>query len=132
MANRPYLDQLEVDGISYDLRAANGSPLIEGYGGNDLSEEFANAAALHTAIAAGDFSKIHIGDYWPITLNGNYKDFALYTVPSGTTYYTDAALTTEGGTTEAALSGTYQSATAVKITISGADAYVAITDCTAG
>ena len=102
------------------------------YSGKDLSTVFANAAALHTAIAAGDFSKIHIGDYWPITLNGNYKDFALYTVPSGTTYYTDAALTAEGGTTEAALSGTYQSATAVKITISGADAYVAITDCTAG
>ena len=132
MANRPYLDQLEVDGVSYDLRAANSSPLIEGYGGNDLSEEFANAAALHTAIAAGDFSKIHIGDYWPITLNGNYKDFALYTVPSGTTYYTDAALSTEGGTTDAALSGVYQSATAVKITISGTDYYVAITDCTAG
>ena len=105
---------------------------IATYGGADLSTVFANAAALHTAIAAGDFSKIHIGDYWPITLKGNYKDFALYTVPSGTTYYTDAALTTEGGTTEAALSGVYQSATAVKITISGADAYVAIADCTAG
>ena len=132
MANRPYLDQLEVDGTTYDLRAANGTPLIEGYGGNDLSEEFANAAALHTAIAAGDFSKIHIGDYYPITLNGNYKDFALWTVPSGVTYYSDAALTTEAGETEADLQGSYQSATAVAITISGTTYYVAVTDCTAG
>lgn len=132
MPNTPYLDQLEIDGTTYDLRAANGSPLIEGYGGLDLSEEFENAAALHTAIAAGDFSKIHIGDFFPITLNGTYKDFALYTVPSGTTYYTDAALATEGGTTDAAMTGTYQSATAVKNSVSGSDAYVSIAACTLG
>lgn len=132
MANRPYLDQMEVDGVTYDLRAANGSPAVEGYGGSDLSEEFANAAAFHAALAAGDFSKIHIGDYYPITLNGNYKDFALWTVPSGTAYFSDAALTTSAGTTEADLQGSYQSATAVKITISGTDYYVAIGDCEAG
>ena len=132
MANRPYLDQMEVDGVTYDLRAANGTPLIEGYGGNDLSEEFENAAALHTAIAAGDFSKIHIGDYFPITLNGSYKDFARFTVPSGVTYYSDAALTTEVDTTDAAYEGEYQSATAIKFKISGTDYYAAIGDCTAG
>jgi len=76
MANRPYLDQMEVDGVTYDLRAANGTPLIEGYGGNDLSEEFENAAALHAAIAAGDFSKIHIGDFFPVTLSGTFHDAA--------------------------------------------------------
>lgn len=132
MANRPYLDQMEVDGVTYDLRAANGTPLIEGYGGNDLSEEFSTAEALHTAIAAGDFSKIHIGDYFPVTLNGSYKDFARFTVPSGTTYYTDAALTTEGGTTEADLEGEYQSATAIKFKVSGTDVYASISDCTVG
>lgn len=132
MSNRPYLDQMEVDGVTYDLRAANGTPLIEGYGGNDLSEEFASAEALHTAIAAGDFSKIHIGDYFPVTLNGSYKDFARFTVPSGTTYYTDAALTTEGGTTEADAEGEYQSATAIKFKVSGTDVYASISDCTAG
>ena len=132
MANRPYLDQMEVDGVTYDLRAANGTPLIEGYGGNDLSEEFASAEALHTAIAAGDFSKIHIGDYFPITLNGSYKDFARFTVPSGVTYYSDAALTTEVDTTDAAYEGEYQSATAIKFKISGTDYYAAIGDCTAG
>lgn len=132
MSNRPYLDQMEVDGTTYDLRAANGTPQIEGYGGNDLSEEFENAAALHAAVAAGDFSKIHVGDYWPITLNGNYTDFARYTVPSGVTYYSDAALTTEAGTTEAAAEGEYQSATAVKFKVSGTDVYCAIADATVG
>ena len=132
MANRPYLDQMEVDGVTYDLRAANGTPLIEGYGGNDLSEEISTAEALHTAIAAGDFSKIHIGDYFPVTLNGSYKDYARFTVPSGTTYYTDAALTTEGGTTEADAEGEYQSATAIKFKVSGTDVYASISDCTAG
>lgn len=132
MSNRPYLDQMEVGGVTYDLRAANGTPLIEGYGGNDLSEEFASAEALHTAIAAGDFSKIHIGDYFPVTLNGSYKDYARFTVPSGTTYYTDAALTTEGGTTEADAEGEYQSATAIKFKVSGTDVYASISDCTAG
>lgn len=132
MANRPYLDQLEVDGTTYDLRAANAVPAVEGYGGNDLSEEFESAAALHTAIAAGDFSKIHIGDYFPVTLNGSYKDFARFTVPTGTTYYTDAALSTEGGTTEADLEGEYQSATAIKFKVSGTDVYAAIGDCLPG
>lgn len=132
MANRPYLDQMEVDGTTYDLRAANAVPAVEGYGGNDLSEEFENAAALHAAIAAGDFSKIRIGDYWPITLNGNYTDFARYTVPSGVTYYSDAALTTEVGTTEAEAEGEYQSATAIKFKVSGEDCYCAIADAVQG
>lgn len=132
MSNRPYLSQWEIDGTTYDLKEANGSPAIEGYGGNDLTEEFENAAALHTAVAAGDFSKIHIGDFWPITLNGSYTDFSLYTVPSGVTYYSDAVLETEAGTTEQAYSGSYQSATAVKFKVSGSDVYAAIGDCTLG
>ena len=75
MANRPYLDQIEVDGTTYDLRAANGTPLIEGYGGNNLREEF-TAAQLHAAVAAGDFSKIRVGDFFPITLSGSFHDAA--------------------------------------------------------
>ena len=132
MANRPWLDQMEVDGVTYDLKVANATPAVEGYGGNDLSEEFANAAALHAAVNAGDFSKIHIGDYFPITLNGSFYDYSLYTVPAGTTYYSEAALTTEVATTSAAMSGAYQSATAVKIKIDSTDYYVAIGDCTLG
>jgi len=105
---------------------------IATYGGADLSTLFESAEAMHNAVSAGDFSKIHIGDYWPITLNGNYTDFARFTVPVGTTYYTDAELTTEGGTTEAAEEGEYQSATAIKFKVSGTDAYAAIEDCTVG
>ena len=57
MANRPWLDQMEVDGVTYDLKTANAVPAVEGYGGNDLSEEFASAADLHSAIAAGTSAK---------------------------------------------------------------------------
>lgn len=132
MANKPYVDKTIIDGVTYDIRAANGTPVISGYGGNDLSEEFENAAELHAAIAAGDFSKIRVGDFWPITLSGSYKNFAKYTVPAGTTYYTEASLTNNSGTTEAAMAGYYQSATAVKITISGTDYFVSINDCSLG
>jgi len=132
MANNPYIDKAVIDGVTYDIRAANGTPVISGYGGNDLSEEFENAAELHAAIAAGDFSKIRVGDFWPITLSGSYKNFAKYTVPAGTTYYTEASLTNNAGTTEAAMAGYYQSATAVKITISGTDYFVSINDCSLG
>ncbi|MCE5343872.1 MAG: hypothetical protein LLF96_09890 [Eubacteriales bacterium] len=44
--------------------------------GRNLKDVFGTAAALHTAVAAGDFSKIRIGDYWPITLTGTYHDYA--------------------------------------------------------
>lgn len=44
--------------------------------GRDLSTVFASANALHAAVAAGDFSKISVGDYWPITLNGKVHDYA--------------------------------------------------------
>jgi len=44
------------------------------YEGRDLSTIFASAQELRNAVAAGDFSRIHIGDYWPVTLNGNYTD----------------------------------------------------------
>ena len=130
--NRPYVDQWKIGGVVHDIKPFNGTPAVEGYGGDDLSQAFENAAELHAAVAAGDFTKIHIGDYFPITLNGTYTDFARFTVPSGTTYYTDAALTTEGGTTEADIQGEYQSATAIKFKVSGTDVYAAIGDCTPG
>lgn len=45
------------------------------YGGRDLSQVF-TAAQLHTKVAAGDFTGIRVGDYWPITLSGTYYDYA--------------------------------------------------------
>ncbi len=44
-------------------------------GGMDLSRVM-TAAELHGQITAGDYSNIHMGDYWPITLNGSFKDYA--------------------------------------------------------
>ena len=105
------------------------TPINGTYDGVDLSAVFPSAAAFRAAVAAGDFSKIKVGDYWSITLTGSYRDVSSYTVPAGTTYYSDAALTTSVGTTSAALEGLYQSATAVKVRIGGTDYYVAVGDC---
>lgn len=46
------------------------------YSGRDLSVIFGTLSALHAAVSAGDFSKIRVGDYWPITLSGSIKDYA--------------------------------------------------------
>lgn len=46
------------------------------YNGRDLSVIFGTLSALHAAVSAGDFSKIRVGDYWPIMLNGIIKDYA--------------------------------------------------------
>ena len=99
------------------------------FDGADLSTVFASAAAFHNALAGEDYSKIHVGDYWPLTLNGTFRDYGSYTVPSGTAYFTNAALTTQGGTTTAKFEGQYESATAVKFTVSGATVYCAVGDC---
>lgn len=68
------------------------------FDGKRLNDVFADADALHAAIEAGDFSKIHVGDYWEITLNGTYRDYGQFTAPAGITYYTDINCTTVGGT----------------------------------
>lgn len=60
-----------VEANKYALKAPNNYV----YDGVDLSTVFASAAELHAAVAAGDFSKIRVGDYWPITLNGSYTDY---------------------------------------------------------
>ena len=45
------------------------------YDGQDLSQMF-TAAELHQKVSSGDFSGIQNGDYWPIMLTGNFKDYA--------------------------------------------------------
>lgn len=114
-----------------DARKADKAPNNHSFDGVDLSTVFASAQALHDALASGDFSKIRIGDYWPLSLSGTFRDYGSYTVPSGTEYFTDNTLTTSGGTTSSALEGQYESATAVKCKVSGTDVFVAIDDCTA-
>lgn len=68
--------------------------------GTDLSTVFADADALFAAYSAENYSNIHVGDYWPVVLNGDYWNYGNYTCPAGTTYYSDDGLTTEAGTTE--------------------------------
>jgi hypothetical protein len=51
---------------------------IVNYVGKDLSEKY-TFAELHKLVAAGDFSDIEIGDYYPIMLNGTYYDAATET-----------------------------------------------------
>ena len=68
--------------------------------GTDLSTVFADADALFAAYSTEDYSKIHVGDYWPVTLNGDHWDYGNFTCPSGVTYYSDDTLTTEAGVTD--------------------------------
>lgn len=80
---------------------ANAEPHNYAFDGVDLSTIFADADALYVAYHAEDYSHIHVGDYWPVTLNGTYRDYGQMTAPAGIKYYSDAALTTEVGTTTA-------------------------------
>ena len=125
---------LDLNGLSHfwdkiNEKKADKFPHAGEFDGKKLNNLFTNAAAFKAAVAAGDFSKIHVGDYWEIKLNGTFRDYGTYTVPSGKTYYSDAELTTQVGQTSSVYQGAYQSDTAVKITISSVDYYVATTDC---
>lgn len=66
--NSVYVDQ------RYNLENPPRNYVIEGA---NLKTVFGTAAAFHTAVAAGDFSKIRVGDYWPISLTGNFRDYSV-------------------------------------------------------
>ena len=70
------------------------------FDGKDLSAVFADADALYAAMVQEDYSKIRLGDYWPVTLNGTFRDYGSMTFQSGKKYYSDTALTTEVGTSD--------------------------------
>ncbi len=70
------------------------------YDGRDLSTIFADADALYNAYSVENYDNIHVGDYWPVTLNGTYRDYGQLSAPVGTTYYSDTELTTEAGVTD--------------------------------
>ncbi len=99
------------------------------YDGVNLKTVFADAAAMHAAVAAGDFSKIRVGDYWPVTLNGSFYDYSSYTAPSGTEYYSDTGLTTSAGTLSAAKEITYVNATYCTFKTGDVSYYVATSAC---
>jgi len=77
----------------------NNEPHNYAYDGVDLSKVFVDADAMYEQLAAENYENIHIGDYWPVTLNGTYRDYGNLTAPAGTTYYSDEAMTTVAGTT---------------------------------
>lgn len=81
----------------------NNEPHNYAFDGLDLSKVFVDADALQAALAAEDYENIHVGDYWPVTLNGTYRDYGNMTVPAGTTYYSDEAMTAVAGTTSEAI-----------------------------
>lgn len=66
--------------------------------GRNLKDFFTDGDALHTALAAGNFAHIRVGDYWPFTLNGTFRDYGTFVALAGTTYYSDTACTEEAGT----------------------------------
>ena len=98
--------------------------------GRNLKTIFASAADFHTAISAGDFSNIQIGDYWPVSLTGTYRDVGAYTCPAGTQLYSDTALTTKAGTAASILEAQWIDAKYCKVS-SGGDKYCATSDCLA-
>lgn len=114
-------------------------PLPSNYAldGTDLTTVFADADALFTAYSQEDYSKIHIGDYWPVTLNGDYWDYGNYTCPSGVAYYSDDALSNQAGTTDQAYDADcvadaqlpYGLKPYCTIKISNVTYYVSRTDC---
>ena len=106
--------------------------------GKDLSTVFADADALQAALEAENYEKIHVGDYWPVTLNGAFRDYGNMTAPAGIKYYSDTDLTTEGGTLDAdtavsaidndnTLPGGHKAYVTIKI--SNVNYYVAYADC---
>lgn len=64
-------------------------PVAYDFGGARLNNVFANAAEFKSAVDAGDFSNIHIGDYWDIKLNGTFRDYGSYSIPRGVQLYND-------------------------------------------
>lgn len=105
--------------------------------GADLSEVFEDADALMDAIENEDYSKVHLGDVWPVTLNGSYYDYGNMTAPAGTKYYSDTSLTTEVGElasdvvpavdNDNTVPGGHKAYVTVKV--SNVDYYVAYADC---
>ena len=84
----------KIDAAKANRQADNGT-----FDGVDLSTIYADADALYADLAAENYDHIHVGDYWPVTLNGTYRDYGNMTAPAGTTYYSDEAMTTVAGTT---------------------------------
>lgn len=76
---------------------ANIEPHNYAFDGTDLSTVFKDADELFAAYSTEDYSKIHVGDYWPVTLNGTFRDYGTMTCQEGQKYYTDTDMQEEAG-----------------------------------
>ena len=105
--------------------------------GKNLKDSFADADALWAALAQEDYSKIRLGDYWPVTLNGTFRDYGMMTCQTGQAYYSDTELTTQAGTAAQDLAATPVLDNALlgshkpycEVTVSGTKYYCAYDDC---
>jgi len=123
----------KIDAAKQNRQADNGT-----FDGVDLSTIYADADALYADLAAENYDHIHVGDYWPVTLNGTYRDYGNMTCPAGVTYYTDEDMTAEAGVTseDVMVTGMTQDTNIpgchkpfVTIKISNVTYYVAWDDC---
>lgn len=99
--------------------------------GKRLNDVFASFNEMAAAYSTGDFSKINVGDYWEMTLNGQFRDYGNYTLPEGATYYNDTACTDAAGTATAntAVSSVNDEYDYCEVKISGVTKYCKIADC---
>ena len=145
MSETPYVDSVQLSDESvvpvHDSelrgRANTSNPPPYALDGKNLKDTFADADALWAALEQEDYSHIRLGDYWPVTLNGSFRDYGEMTCQQGQTYYSDTAMTTEAGTAsadmtaspvdDAALLGGHKPYCEIKI--SGTTYYCAYADC---
>lgn len=123
------------DGVNAAFAASGALPYT--LEGQNLKNFFADADALWAALSQEDYTHIRLGDYWPVTLNGEFWDYGLMTCQSGQKYYSDTALTSEAGTAaqdyeavpvlDAALIGSHKPY--CEVTISGTKYYCAYESC---
>lgn len=104
---------------------------LDKYVGKKLNDVFADADALYAAYHSGNFANINVGDYWRITLNGEFWDYGNYTLIAGNKYYSDTACTDEAGTVDAntVVSSVNDANDYCEVKIGGTTRYCKIEDC---
>lgn len=71
------LDNTEYWDLLISVPSASSEPHNYALDGANLKTVFGTASAFHAALAAEDYSNIRVGDYWQISLTGNYRDYGI-------------------------------------------------------
>lgn len=106
LTNKPSINGVQLSGnktskeLGIDASGAASEPHNYAFDGIDLTTVFKDADELYNAYINEDYSKIHVGDYWPVTLNGTFRDYGTMTLPQGMKYYTDTNLQNDVGDTD--------------------------------